>query len=32
MAEIFEFPGTQERLQQIHKEESLQGLESLVEA
>lgn len=32
MAEIFEFPGTKERLQQIHKEESLQWLENLVEA
>ncbi len=32
MAEIFEFPGTQERLQQIHKEESLIGLEGLVES
>lgn len=32
MAEIFEFPGTQERLQQIHKEESLIGLEGLIES
>lgn len=32
MTQIFEFPWTQERLQQIHKDESLTGLESLVEA
>lgn len=32
MAKIFEFPGAQERLQQIHKEENLQWLDCLVEA